>query len=154
MTNPAFRELVDPHNAYDAHKNGMAQCARLMERAIKTLRALPEPDRPRTLSGAWPDIVRDAIDAYGYTQASMPRFRPSPHDVSVMLDVLNWITWLEQQNGGKRDARIIVARAFGYPWWMIGARFGRDPRTIQRWHDGAIARVYTRFQSQMLRLAS
>ncbi len=134
---------------YDAHRDGVAQCARLMERAIKTLRALPERDRPRQIKGGWPDVVRDPLDAYGYTEAKPPRFRPSPHDVSVMLDVLGWITWLEQQNDGKRGAQMIVARAFGVPWWAIGSRFGRDPRTIQRWYEGAVARVYSAFTAEV-----
>lgn len=123
-----------------------------MRRAIQTLRALPERDRHRELGTGWPDVVRDVFDAYGYSDARMPRFKPTPHDVSVMLDVLAWITWLEQQNDGKRDARIIVARAFGVAWWLIGTRFGRNERTVRRWYEGAVAIVYARFRAQVFAL--
>lgn len=139
---------------YEDHRNGIARCADLMERAVKTLRALPEKDRPRHIKGGWPNVVRDPLDAYGYTEAKPPRFRPTPKDVTNMLDVLGWITWLEQQNDGKRDAQMIVARAFGVPWWAIGARFGRDPRTIQRWYDGAVTRVYSAFTAEVILLSN
>jgi hypothetical protein len=145
----ALRATQARQDAYEAHRRGVAQCAFLMERAIKTLHALPEPDRMRSFKGAWPDVVRDWHD-YGRAPATMPRFRPTPRDVSNMLDVLGWITWLEQQNDGRRDAQIIVARAFGVPWWLIGERFGRNQRTIQRWYDGAVACIYARFSQQVV----
>lgn len=134
-------------------REDVAACARLLDRAIRTLRALPDRERPRDLKNGWPDVVRDARDAYGYTEASAPRFTPTPHDVEIYLDVLGWLTWLEQQNDGKRDAKVIVARACGFPWWAIGARFGRDPRTIQRWYDGAVTRVYSAFQAEVILLS-
>jgi hypothetical protein len=139
--------------ADDAHKLGLACCARLLERSVLTLRALPERDRPRGIHNAWPTVVRDVQDAYGYTQARMPRFRPTPHDVSVMLDVLGWISWLERQNDGRRDAQIIVARAFGISWWVIGERFRRGERTVRRWYDGAVARIYSAFSTEVLLFA-
>jgi hypothetical protein len=36
-------------------------------------------------------------------------------------------------------------RAFGVSWWKIGDRFGRCERTVQRWHDDAIAAIARRW---------
>lgn len=144
---------MTPSTDYDAHRAGIAQCAELLVRAIRTLHALPDRDYPHAVKNAWPDVVRDIRDAYGYTEARRPRFKPTPRDVSNVLEVLGWITWLEHQNDGKRDAQVIVSRAYGFPWWQIGARFGRDPSTVRRWHDGAVTRVYSAFTAEVILLS-
>jgi hypothetical protein len=146
-------ERPSEDRADDPHKLGLACCARLMERAVLTLRVLPERDRPRGFHNAWPTVIHDVSEAYGYTAARPPRFRPSPRDISNMLPALGWITWLEAQSDGKRDAAIIVARAFGISWWLLGERFRRGERTIRRWYDTAVLRIYAAFETEVLLLA-
>lgn len=143
---PFRSELIN----YDDYRNGIARCATLLERALKTLRALPDNDR-RAITNSWPDFVRDPLDAYGYTEARPPRFRPTPKDVSVMLEVLARLSWLDRQvtSDGPRDVKIIVARAYGSPWWRLAQRFGRSERTVQRWHDGAVTRIYSTFMAEV-----
>lgn len=136
------------------HNEGTYRCAELLRRAIRTHDALPATlATPTTF---WPDVVRNPEDAYGYGDARPPRFSPTPRDVSNLLPVLAWITWLQNQNLGQRDVKIIVARARKTPWWKLAQMFGRSERTVQRWHDGGIAAIYGRFEEETwgLELAS
>ncbi len=129
-------------------------CAELLRRSVLTLAALPDRDR-RHLDAAWrsslPEPVREA-SAYGYEAARAARFKPSPKDISRFLEVLAWLTWLEGQHDGRRDVKIIVARAFGCPWWKLAQRFGRSDETLRRWQAGAVAAIAQRFWREVDRM--
>jgi len=93
-------------------------------RACRTLRALPDKDRPRVLKTYWPITADDEV-AYGYNDAAMPKFRPSPADVSDMLPALDWT-----QGMPKKEFRFI--------WWRsCGCSFGRMADFIHKSHDTA-----------------
>jgi len=122
-----------------------AGCAQLVRRAILTIAALPDREaRFHQYRNSMPEPVRDAADSYGY-DAPKTRFRPTPRDVDRVLEVLSWLTWLETRNDGARDVKIIVARAFGAPWWKLAHRYGRSDDTMRRWEAGAIAAITMRF---------
>ncbi len=59
-------------------RDGVARCALLLRRAIRTHDALPDRYRQRV----WPDYLQSSADAYGYTDVRPPKFRPNPKDVS------------------------------------------------------------------------
>jgi hypothetical protein len=65
-------------------------------RGCKTCRALPDREkRFHKVETGWPDVVRDTTEAYSYSDVAMPRFRPSPFDVSDMLTALAWARGLQ-----------------------------------------------------------
>ena len=111
---------------------------RLVERAVLTLFSLP--DRERSIltrnGGAWPEVVRLASEAYGYTPPRTRRFRPTPHDVTIMLPVWEWLVWLKRRS--ESDYRLVIAVAVSTPWHILVARYKVNEKTVRRWHDNAI----------------
>lgn len=140
-TQPTLQAIAKPRD----HEDGVARCAELLRRAVLTHDALPGDVIPSAT--IWPQVVRDAEEAYGYDSARPPKFTPTPRDVSNMLPVLDWLTWLGNENNGGRDVKVILKRARRVPWWSLAERFGRNDRTIRRWYDGAVAAIYGRFQA-------
>lgn len=123
-------------------QDGVARCALLLRRAIRTHDALPDRYRQRV----WPDYLQSSADAYGYNDAKPPKFRPSPKDVSNLLPVMGWLVWIREQNNGERDFKIIMGRARNIAWWRLAQRYGRSERQVQRWYDGAVAAIYGHFK--------
>lgn len=102
--------------------------------ACKTIRALPDRDRKFfTVKAMWPDVVRETSDAYGYTEAMMPRFRPSPRDVSDCLVALAWARCLE-----KREFRFIWWRSFDLSYRAIANKIHRSHEDARRKYRDAI----------------
>lgn len=107
-------------------------------RACQTLRAVPDPDRRFQWVGtAWPEIVRSVEDAYGYTDERVPRFRPSPTDVSDYLRVLAWARVVEW-----RDFRLVWWRSFDISFRHIGLRIHKSDETARRQYRDTILRIW------------
>lgn len=103
-------------------------------RACRTIRALPDAERKYfALHNAWPEMVREAEEAYGYNESLMPRFRPSPQDVSDCLVALAWARGIS-----RRAWRLVWWRSFGISFKQIGFRVGRSDETARRWYKDAI----------------
>lgn len=124
------------------------QCSVLVRRAVLTLSALPDPDRrfQRSPRSCMPAPVREAVESYGYISERAPRFQPTTKDVSIYLDVLAWLNWLEQvDEDGRRAAQVIVARAFEIPMYRLKDQFRKSDDTIRRWEANGIAQMTFRF---------
>jgi hypothetical protein len=107
-------------------------------RAFKTLRAMPDPDaRFRVLHNYWPDMVRDVADAYGYNDATLPRFRPTPVDVGDYLTALSWLKDLEP-----REIKLVEWVSMDFGFSLIGARIGRSYDTAKRRYEDAIRKIW------------
>lgn len=126
---------------------GVVRCWTLIRRAVLTHDALPGDRLSALVSGI--EIIREFEEAYGYTDACPPRFTPTPRDVSNMLPVLSWLCWIKAQNNGGRDFKLLVGRTRDIAWWKFAQRFGRSERQVQRWFDGAVAAVYSKFESEV-----
>ncbi|MEM8794075.1 MAG: DUF6362 family protein [Pseudomonadota bacterium] len=105
--------------------------------------------RPRASRQAWPN-AQALIEHFGPEAPRVNRFTPNPGDVEIYLDVLKWLTWLQEED--KRGSDLIVARTFGVPYWKMAIRAGRSEETVRRWHDGAIAKIYDKFQIEVIAL--
>jgi hypothetical protein len=107
-------------------------------RACKTLRAVPDPDKRFQWVGAvWPDTVRSAEEAYGYEETLMPRFRPTPADISDYLTALSWargMDWL--------DFRLIWWRSFDISFRHVAARIHRSDETARRWYLESLSKIW------------
>ena len=132
------------------HRDGVARCASLIERAIRTHDALPN-DRKQKLAN-WPDYPQESEDAYGYTEERSPKFKPTPTDVSIMLPVMAWLAWLSNQNNGRRDVGLLFERARRRSWWKVAQKHGRSERQVKRWYDGAVTAIYEKHTSEVWNL--
>lgn len=107
-------------------------------RACETLRAVPDPDKKfQWLNSQWPEVVRSVEDAYGYNDAPMPRFRPSPADVSDMLVALGWARPLD-----KKEFRLIWWRSFRMSFKHIGFRIYKSDETARRYYKDALIKCW------------
>jgi hypothetical protein len=61
--------------------------------AYDTYRRLPDPDRRFRLGlmSSWPLYVRDALEAYGYGEASVKLAAPSPAAIDRADQLLGWM---------------------------------------------------------------
>lgn len=116
----------------------VADVERRMLRACRTLRAVPDPDRKFQWIGCvWPEVIRTVEESYGYTDEVMPRFRPTPADVSDYLTALGWARVVEW-----KDFKLIWWRSFEVSFKQIGMRIGRSDETARRWYRDCILRVW------------
>ena len=127
------------------------RCADLVRRAILTLDALPDRERrflSTNLQSSMPTPVADwahyRIDEFE-APSKRPRINVTPKDVSRFLEVLRWLAWLETENNGARDVKIIMARTYGVSWLRLAEQFGRSEYTVQRWQNGAFAAMTAKF---------
>lgn len=107
-------------------------------RACKTLRAIPDPEAKfQVIHNMWPEVVQSSDDAYGYTEARMPRFRPKPRDISDMLTALAWARGLE-----KREFKLIWWYSCGYSYRQIALRIHRSHETARARYNEALEKVW------------
>jgi hypothetical protein len=104
-----------------------------LEEAADTLRRLPN----RRVGGyvsAWPEIVRDYWEAFGWHDAEVRPIPPSPKAIDQMDETLRWLWWLERD-----EARLVWDRSTGKPWKVIAYDYGIDRTTAwRRWTYGLI----------------
>lgn len=126
----------------------------LIRNAILTLAALPDRERSWLASprSSLPEYVREAVESYGYQEARA-RFRPTPKDIDRCLDSLAWLSWLGRQPNGKRDVKIITARAFATPLWKVAQRLGKSEETIRRWENDALDAIAAQFRREIMAMA-
>lgn len=126
------------------------KCAHLVERAVKTIMALPDPDKKFRIlkSGGWPEMVQSVHEAYGATKAAA-RFRPTAKDVSNCLPVLDWLTWLKNQPGARQEFEVIWAFSLGASNFRLAERFGRSESTIRRWRETGVMRIAGMFSDEI-----
>lgn len=109
-------------------------------RACKTCRALPDREHKflHSVPCSWPEVVREEYEAYGYTEAELPRFRPTPFDVSDMLTALAWARGLEP-----KDFKIVWWRSFdNISFGMIARRIGRSDETARRRYKDVMLKLW------------
>jgi hypothetical protein len=111
------------------------------EEAAETLRALRlgPRDRPTTQLTACPEVVHQAMLAYGWTDARVRRLAPSPAAIDRLDETLAWLWPLA---GDER--RVIMARAFRLPWRRIAEIDGRSERTLRTVHARALTAIARR----------
>lgn len=120
-----------------------------LEEAGSTLLALPSTGWSTRLRTSTIDIVRSALESYGWDSHHQmnAHLRPAVPDaarVSRMDEALGWIPLIPQDRYVLR--RIVGARALVSPvterhlftWRRLGSLLGADHKAIQRWHAQGI----------------
>ena len=103
------------------------------EEAALTLRRLPEKDRPRGFHSAWPEVVRDPKQAYGYDESKPMRVVPSAAAITRMEECFDWLLWLDPE-----DARIVWLRAENMRWRQVCIREDFSTRAASGRFVGAL----------------
>lgn len=117
---------------------------RRLEEAGAALLALPSTGWTTKLRTSSIEIVRTALESYGWTETRIRPPTPSSEKISRMDEAMGWIGVIPLDRYVLR--RIVGARSLVhpvtdrhlFPWRRLGAALGADHKAVQRWHAQAI----------------
>ena len=92
---------------------------------------------------SWPEIVRQAAEAYGYDSVRSRPAPPAPDAIDRMDAALGWLNLVSEE-----DRRMLWAWANGAALWRIGQRFGKSERTMHNWIARATLLIAGRLNRQ------
>jgi hypothetical protein len=115
-----------------------------LEEAGATLLALPGTGWSTRLRTSSLEIVRTAIESYGWTEQRVRPPVPPAADITRMDEAMAWISLIPVDRYVLR--RIVGARSLVhpvterhlFPWRRLGVALGADHKAVQRWHAEGI----------------
>lgn len=115
-----------------------------LEECGRTLLALPSGGYSTRMRSFNLDVVRNAVEAYGWEGGTLRPAVPSAAHISRMDAALCWVQLIPQDRYVLR--RIVGARSLVnpitdkhlFPWRRIGTMLGADHKAVQRWHSHGI----------------
>jgi hypothetical protein len=118
-----------------------------LEEAGRTLLAMPHTGPSPKLRTTVLEVVRTAVEGYGWGDGRLRAAYPDSAHVTRMDEALGWISRIPLDRYVLR--RIVGARALInpttdrhlYPWRRLGAALGADHKAVQRWHAQGIAMI-------------
>ncbi|MGA3000207.1 MAG: DUF6362 family protein [Acetobacteraceae bacterium] len=116
-----------------------------LEEAGATLLALPGTGWSTRVRSSSIEIVRTALEAYGWGAARIRPAVPSADKIDRMDEAMAWITYIQDSRYVLR--RVVGARSLVHPvtdrhlysWRRLGAALGADHKAVQRWHAQGVA---------------
>jgi hypothetical protein len=117
------------------------------EEAGATLLALPGTGWSTRMRSSSLEIVRTALEAYGWSEARIRPPVPSAEKITRMDEAMAWIPLIPLDQYVIR--RVVGARSLVhpitdrhlFPWRRLGKALGADHKAIQRWHARGIALI-------------
>jgi hypothetical protein len=139
------RRHISTTDRADDHAIDAAFVTFRLEEAGLTLLALPGTGYSTRLRTSSLDIVRSAIENYGWTEGRVRPAVPSSSKITRMDEALAWIPLIPLENYVLR--RIVGARCLVspvterhlFPWRRLAIALGADHKAVQRWHAQGIA---------------
>jgi hypothetical protein len=121
-----------------------------LEEAGATLLALPGSGWSTRLRTSSLEIVRTAIESYGWRTNRIRPPIPPPARITRMDEAMGWISLIPLDRYVLR--RIVGARSLVhpitqrhlFPWRRIAAAIGADHKAVQRWHAQGIDLIVTK----------
>jgi len=115
-----------------------------MEEAGAALLSLPNSGWTTRLRMSAIDVVRSALESYGWTEARIRPPVPSAEKIDRMDEAMSWLGLIPQDNYVLR--RVVGARSLVHPitdrhlfsWRRLGGALGADHKAVQRWHAQGI----------------
>jgi hypothetical protein len=120
-----------------------------LEEAGATLLALPGTGWTTRLRSSSIEIVRTALEAYGWEAARIHPAVPAADKIDRMDEAMAWIALIPRDRYVLR--RVVGARSLVHPitdrhlyaWRRLGVALGADHKGVQRWHAQGIAMIVT-----------
>jgi len=115
-----------------------------LEEAGATLLALPGSGWSTRLRASSLEIVRTAIESYGWTASRIRPPIPSATRITRMDEALGWIPlipidrYVLRRIVGARSLVHPITERYLYPWRRLGTAIGADHKAVQRWHAQGI----------------
>jgi hypothetical protein len=122
----------------DEIKAALREACRILERT-----PFPKGSRPAQLRAGWPDVVREAADAYGYTATRNRPALPSPLELDRMDEALRWLLWVE---GTERT--VLFARACGVTWRALQEKLDTSYPTLAKIHGRGLTLIAARLEKK------
>jgi Domain of unknown function (DUF6362) len=118
-----------------------------LEEAGATLLALPGTGWTTRLRSSSIEIVRTALEAYGWEAARIRPAVPSADKIDRMDEAMAWIPLIPDNRYVLR--RVVGARSLVHPitdrhlysWRRLGVVLGADHKAVQRWHAQGIGMI-------------
>jgi hypothetical protein len=118
-----------------------------LEEAGRTLLALPHTGPSTKMRTSVLDVVRSAVEGYGWSEGRLRPAYPDSAQVTRMDEALAWISRIPLDRYVLR--RIVGARALinpttdrhVYPWRKLATALGADHKAVQRWHAQGVAMI-------------
>jgi len=120
-----------------------------LEEAGTTLLAIPGTGWSTRLRTSSLEIVRSAIESYGWTDQRIRPAIPSAARITRMDEAMGWIGLIPLDRYVLR--RIVGARSLVspttdrhlFPWRRLATAIGADHKAVQRWHAQGIELIVT-----------
>ena len=124
-----------------------------LEEGGATLLALPSTGWSTRLRTSNLEIVRSAIESYGWTEKRIRPAVPSAVRITRMDEALSWITLIPLDRYVLR--RIVGARSLVhpiterhlFPWRRLAEAIGADHKAVKRWHGQGIGLILARLNA-------
>jgi hypothetical protein len=118
-----------------------------LEEAGASLLSIPGTGWSTKLRSSSLDIVRTAVESYGWTASRIRPAIPSAERISRMDEAMSWLTLIPVDRYVLR--RIVGARSLVhpvterhlYPWRRLATALGADHKAVQRWHAQGIGLI-------------
>jgi hypothetical protein len=124
-----------------------------LEEAGATLLALPGTGYSTRLRTSSLEIVRTALEAYGWTENRIRPSVPSAEKITRMDEAMSWIPlipldrYLLRRVVGARSLVHPITDRYLFPWRRLGKALGADHKAIQRWHAQGIGMIVAALQA-------
>jgi hypothetical protein len=127
-----------------------------LEDAGAALLALPGTGWSTRLRSSSLEIVRTAIESYGWTATRIRPPVPSAERITKMDEAMAWISLIPVERYVLR--RIVGARSLVhpvterhlYPWRRLACALGADHKAVQRWHKQGIELIVETLNRQSI----
>jgi len=118
-----------------------------LEEAGAALLAIPGSGWSTRLRSSSLEIVRTAIESYGWTASHIRPPVPSAERITRMDEAMSWITlipidrYVLRRIVGARSLIHPITERHLYPWRRLAAALGADHKAVQRWHSQGVALI-------------
>ena len=115
-----------------------------LEEAGATLLALPGTGWTTRLRTSSLEIVRTALESYGWTETRIKPPVPSSEKITRMDEAMGWLPlipvdrYVIRRVVGARSLVHPITDRYLFPWRRLGAALGSDHKAVQRWHAQGI----------------
>lgn len=155
----ARRVRIVPCPAVSGAADPIGAIAQRLEAAGACLLALPERGYSPHLRISRYEVVRSALDAYGWEASRIRPPHPSGAEIDQMDEALGWLAAIPEERFVLR--RILGARALThpltgrhlFPWRRLGGVLGADHKSVQRWHREGLGIIHAALVAAERKLA-